>query len=374
MTERAPHILILSSWYPTEERPFLGNFVERHAQLLGSEYHVTVIALECKNNISRNEITTESKENITEIRASYPKGSRISRFANRYRVFSDALKSIDTVDLIIGHVLLPHGWMFLNASRDMRCPWIWVEHGSYFRKDIYRRWSAKEKLLRRRAIPSAAEIVAVSDTLKEELKRFVWPKNIEVIGNHVDGELFSFQPKNNEGKTKFLHVSTLDESTKNVKGIFDACALLKDNGHSFELTVVSDEDYTRWNEYVHEKKLSDFIKFKGPLNWEELPEFYHKADAFILNSNYETFSIVIAEALSTGTPVISTPVGIVPQLPDECVLKVEKESPESLMHAMLQIMSGERSFDHEAISKIGERFHSGKILSQWSDLINRHVG
>ena len=43
MAEESKHILILSSWYPSEEHPFLGNFVERQAELLGSKYKVTVI-------------------------------------------------------------------------------------------------------------------------------------------------------------------------------------------------------------------------------------------------------------------------------------------------------------------------------------------
>lgn len=373
MPNQAPHILILSSWYPSEKHPFLGNFVERQAQLLGTKYRITVINTICSDAISKNELATSQKGNITEITATYPNGSTLSRFGDRSRVFSEALKQLTDIDLIIGHVILPHGWLFLRALRALRSPFIWVEHGSYFRTDKKRRWWARERLLRRRVVAGSKAIVAVSETLKKDMERLIHGKDIQVIGNHVDEVLFTHQTKEDTAVKRFLHVSTLDKNTKNPIGIIDACALLKEQNLPFEMTIVSDEDHTELKKYAIELGLENTVSFIGPRDWNEMPKFYHDADAFVLNSEYETFSIVLAEALSTGTPVVSTGVGIANELSDEALIRVEKDNPASLMEGMSQIISKERTFHSEHIAELAKKYHSKAILNQWSDLIESHV-
>ncbi|GAB5417732.1 MAG: glycosyltransferase [Crocinitomicaceae bacterium] len=327
MPNQAPHILILSSWYPSEKNPFLGNFVERNAQLLGSKFRVTVINTQCVDGISKNEISTTQKGNITEITAAYPNGSTLSRFGDRSRVFSEALNQLEDIDLIIGHVLLPHGWLFLRALRVLKSPFIWVEHGSYFRRDKKRRWLPRERLLRRRVTAGANAIVAVSETLKKDLERTIRSENIEVIGNHIDETIFNYKAKENTGTTHFLHVSTLDVNTKNPTGIFDACRLLKDKNLPFEMTIISEGDTSEWMSYAIELGIENEISFFEAKRWNEMSEFYHRANAFVLNSEYETFSIVLAEALATGTPIISTKVGIANELPESVIIGVEKTIP-----------------------------------------------
>jgi len=373
MSERAPHILILSSWFPTKEKPFLGNFVERHAELLSRKYRVTVLTLECTSDFKNCQVSKRMNGNFFEVRGHYHGKSKIARFVNRNRAFSQALNLIEEVDLIIGHVLLPHGWMFPKAAKKKQCPWIWVEHGSYFRSDISKKWTLREKMLLRKAVNLSSEIVAVSETLKTDLERFTNSRKVRVIGNHVDGTLFSFEKKKPVDLTHFLHVSTLDANTKNPEGIFDACKLLKEERIKFQLTVISDENYNVWENYVKNAGIADCVQFLGPLNWNELPGFYHKADAFVLNSNYESFSIVVAEALSTGTPVIATDVGIVPEIGDEFKLSVTKGNPESLMEAMKTVALQQKAFQHEAIADYGKKFHADNILDQWSQLVESYA-
>ncbi len=372
MPESAPHILILSSWYPTEQNPFLGNFVRRQAQLLSSRYRVSVINLICCENSEKNNISRVQDGNISEIQARYPAGSKIARFGNRSRVFHDAMKEMDSVDLIIGHVLLPHGWMFLQALRALKAPLIWVEHGSYFRSDEKRRWSPRERLLRRSMVLRASEIVAVSDTLRTDMKRHIASNEIKVIGNHVDESLFVFKEKSTHQPKRFLHVSTLDPRTKNAEGIVTACSLLHEEGQNFHLTIVSDEDHTYLKQFAMDEEVDEFIDFVGPQPWDAMPQFYHQADAFILNSDYETFSIVLAEALSTGTPVITTEVGIAPEIPESAKISVDKNNPESLKEGMKKIING-ASFDHAEIAQLGEKYHSENILNQWTQLISKYV-
>lgn len=373
MPESAPHILILSSWYPSEQHPFLGNFVRRHAQLLASKYRVTVINLIASDASEKKAVSKAEDEGITEIQARYSGSSKLSRFGNRSRVFSDALKELDAVDLIIGHVLLPHGWMFLQAQKNLKCPLIWVEHGSYFRGDAKRRWSPRERLIRRSMVARSSEIVAVSETLRKDMLRSIASNEIKVIGNHVDEALFTFKEKSNHPTTQFLHVSTLDPKTKNPEGIVSACSILKEEGALFHLTIVSDEDHSHLKQFAQANGVQDCIDFVGPQEWDAMPQFYHNSDAFILNSDYETFSIVLAESLSTGTPVITTHVGIAPEIPDKAQISVDKNNPESLAKGMRSIIEG-KTFGYSEIAELGKQYHSTSILEQWNQLIAKYVG
>lgn len=50
--------------------------------------------------------------------------------------------------------------------------------------------------------------------------------------------------------------------------------------------------------------IASLIIFPGPVNHAQLPEFYSAADAFVLLSPYESFSIVTIEAASCSLPII----------------------------------------------------------------------
>ena len=368
------HILILSSWYPTQTHPFLGNFVQRQAELLGRKFKVTVINTEVYDGPETN-LSENQKEEFREIIAFYPNHSnRFARKKNERSAFVKALKLLDPVDLVIGHVLNPKGWQFIIAKKRLQCPLIYVEHGSYFRKEKRKDWSYWHHLLLKKLSNRTDEIVAVSEFLKQDLIDFYPKHSIEVIGNHIELDLFTSAPKSNNGTTQFLHVSTLDPNTKNPQGIIDACAITAETHPNFEMTIICDEDAELWKTYVEQRHLSKYIKFKGAMEWNELVPYYHKANAFVLFSDYESFSIVLAEAMATGTPIITTPVGIASNIPPEIGILIPPRDIQTLSSAMATIIDNSISFDSTAMSNYAEQFGSDQVLNQWTNLIHKHVG
>ena len=60
-------------------------------------------------------------------------------------------------------------------------------------------------------------------------------------------------------------------------------------------------------------KVKYSINYTGNISKEKIVEILHDSDFFVHASYIETFSLVIAEALSTGTPVIASNVGAIPE-------------------------------------------------------------
>ncbi|MBL4862127.1 MAG: glycosyltransferase [Crocinitomicaceae bacterium] len=374
MAENDVHILILSSWYPTEKKPFLGNFVQRHAQLLALKYNVTVIHTVADSSLNKLTVKETSQGKLKTLIITHPRGKNILQRKKQQMIALDfGMHDLEKVDLIIGHILLPKGLQFITAKRNFGCPLIYMEHGSYFRPEKRAKWTKVERFILNRLKRNIDAIVTVSDVLRTDVQKSFPKFNIHVIGNHIDTTIFKPSQKENGEITKFLHVSTLDENTKNPRGIFTACEALKKITTAFKLTIICDEDVTKWQTFVNEKELTEHVEFIGPLQWEELVPYYQNSDAFVLFSEYESFSIVLAEAWATGTPVISTSVGIANNMPNTLGIQVQKNDPESLCNAMLDIMEKESTFQQETIRNHAMQYDSKEILKKWVTLIDEYV-
>jgi len=374
MAVEKKNVLILSSWYPTPQNPFLGNFVQRQAQLLNETYNVVVINIYADNNLHKTTIFESEDNGFREILIAHKETSNpLKRRLLQKNALHKAFRIISKIDLIIGNIILPKGWQFSLAKKHYNAPLIYVEHGSYFRPSILQKWSLKNKISVRRTIKNVDAIVAVSDFLKKDLANFYQNKSIEVIGNSIDCELFNIASKKSNELFEFIHVSTLDPNTKNPSGLIDACEMLKNDGLSFHMTIVSDEPTSKWQAYVNNLELSDFISFVGPLKWEELPAYYQKSDAFVLFSDYETFSIVLAEAWACGIPTISTSVGIAYELDNKLGSIVNVGDSNQLYKTMKEYILRTRTFNANEIRNHSLAYSKPRILNKWIQLIDKHV-
>lgn len=129
------------------------------------------------------------------------------------------------------------------------------------------------------------------------------------IYNPIDrkaiGELASLGKRDSEDKRfRFVSVGRLTEA-KGYDRLIEAAARLKRDGLVFELLLVGEgSDRALLEKQVTVSGLADVVKFLG---FQKNPyQYLNQCDCFVCSSRTEGYSLVIAEAMCVGLPVIST--------------------------------------------------------------------
>ena len=96
--------------------------------------------------------------------------------------------------------------------------------------------------------------------------------------------------------------------------------------------------------------MSEQVEFLGKLTREQVKNQMLNSDAFVLSSEYETFGVVLVEALALGKPIIATKCGG----PESIVSKevgylVEKNSIDNLAKAMRDLIETYSQFEARQI-------------------------
>lgn len=96
---------------------------------------------------------------------------------------------------------------------------------------------------------------------------------------------------------------------------------------------------------IRSRNLTRHIRTVGAVTDNELPLFYRAADFSIVpSSDYEGFGLILLESLASGTPVLGTPVGAIPEVlaPFNRSLLLEGASPRHLVDGICDVFSGRR--------------------------------
>lgn len=156
-------------------------------------------------------------------------------------------------------------------------------------------------------------IVNVSEACKQQFDKLV-PEFIHksfVVRNAINTEKLNELANSateinfNQDIFNFVTVARIYNEQKRIDRILDIVDNLKKDNLSFHWYIIGDgSDLKNLTQLCKERKLEDKISFLG---FKSNPYPYmKKASYVVLTSDYEAQGMVISEALSLGTPVIST--------------------------------------------------------------------
>ncbi|MBR0737661.1 glycosyltransferase family 4 protein [Bradyrhizobium liaoningense] len=127
---------------------------------------------------------------------------------------------------------------------------------------------------------------------------------------------------------------------KGVSEFLQALARLRKRGINFKAVLAGGGEVLRYQREAKALQLSDLCSFTGWLSAGEAQELLASANVVALPSFEEGLPMVILESLSLGKPVITTPVGSIPEvLEDErTCLFVEPGNVDQLTEAIARII------------------------------------
>ena len=140
------------------------------------------------------------------------------------------------------------------------------------------------------------------------------------------------------------------------------------------MQIGGDGDVETLNKLIKECKAENFIKTFPMITLREVSDKMRESNGFILFSDYENFPCVLLESLSTGTPVIATKVGGIPEIVNEKNGILISKNENELYEAMKNVLQKKILFDNpENLHRYIENNFSMKIIAQKFDEIYRKV-
>ena len=126
---------------------------------------------------------------------------------------------------------------------------------------------------------------------------------------------------------------------------------------------------------IHELDIGESVELLGPMNPTEIAVEMNKASAFIHISEYETFSVVCAEAICCGCPVIANKVGGIPEFIDDQNGMLLNQNKDLLLDYMRSAQQRPQFFDSHKIALLANmRFDPKGIGEKYYHVLQTIVG
>ena len=283
-------VLFLTPWYPSEKDAMIGLFVQKHAEAVRARgVDVRVI--------------------------------HSQTWWETWRQWKALQREGWMPDVVQLNVIQKQGLLAMWLKKRYGIPYVIVEHWTGYLPE--NKSVAKNGFHTRfmKRICSGAEVVMpVSPQLTQAMQALGFQaKRLERIDNVVDDFFYEPRVKSQEPRVKtLLNITCFDEPHKNVKGLLRAAKMLSEKRQDWQLVLVgTGVDFEEVYQYAQDLDFAKgLLRWTGELTPEEVAEQMHKSDALVLSSRYETYGVVLAEAVAAGLPILSTPVGIAEEVAD----------------------------------------------------------
>jgi teichuronic acid biosynthesis glycosyltransferase TuaC len=238
-------------------------------------------------------------------------------FLGSRKVISKVVRE-QRIDLIHAHTIMPDGFAAIMFSRKFKVPVVCTVHGSdvnlYPDRSPATRWATKWALAR------VGRLMAVSEHLKANIFRLVGHRQVEVVPNGADSDVFNSVSKD-QARAKLglpsqqeilVFVGRLAE-VKQIPVLLEAMQRLsRPNMH---LYLVGDGELKgQLMALAQQLGVAERCSFVGSRSHEEIPLWFSAADCFVLCSRMEGSPTVLPEAMMCGVPIVATAVGGIPEV------------------------------------------------------------
>jgi len=288
-----------------------------------------------------------------------------------------ALRKINTdLNLVLWH---PGDQVAFHVKRRLKTPYILIYQGFTPFKFVPNHIS-KLNLLRTYlsfsvTLPAADAVVAISESMRAELKQHFSIINLVKIPNGIDTKRFMsnlppepiFEKYNVSDQFTLLYVGRIAYS-KGLLNLLKAARIVKCRFSDFQLLVAGKGTLEREiQETAKRMGLSQNIKLLGFVPDHLLPHLYSFCDIFVFPTLWEGFGYPPLEAMASGKPVIASSVPSIREVVGDAGILVPPNNPRVLAIEILELIDNKKKRSH-----LGTKARHRAQKFDWSMIISRY--
>jgi glycosyltransferase involved in cell wall biosynthesis len=188
-----------------------------------------------------------------------------------------------------------------------------VAAAKWWRKPLVRRWYGFAEMQKQvaRRIP---ELLTVSSSSAADIAEdfAVSPDQLHVVPLGVNTELF--RPSENRVRNRIIAIASADVPLKGVSHLLHAVARLRVE-RDLDVQLVSKlEPNGPTEKLIAELGISDIVHSSSGISDTELADLLASAEVACIPSLYEGFSLPAVEAMASGTPIVASRAGALPEV------------------------------------------------------------
>jgi glycosyltransferase involved in cell wall biosynthesis len=313
------YILMPAGWYPHDDDPFNGDFVQRHAMSIAGYRKVIVVFAVKSASVKKTTITVNERcnGNLVEYICYYPSRKLFDRFfslityrAVLRRAFAEIKKQYGMPQLVHVNIAWKAGLFALHLKKRYGCRYVVTENWTGYYDTDPGNIHTKSPIVRyliKQVFEKADLFLPVTQDLGERCNTLFGKINYRVVENAVDTRLFYYSPEK-QSKKQLLHVSSMAYQ-KHTDGIIEAVNRLAAFRNDFEFVLVGPLNDDVKKCLAAHTAAAAITKTTGNIPYTEVAHYMRQADLFVLFSRYENLPCVVLESLCCGVPVVATDVG-----------------------------------------------------------------
>ena len=230
---------------------------------------------------------------------------------------------------------------------------------SGFAKLTKRRWYSFVRM-QGRVARRIGPVLTVSQSSADDIYRdFRVPQgNVRVIPLGVDTRLFHPRPA---GRVpgRIVAVASADSPVKGISTLLRAFGKFTTERDAVLTVIGKPAPGGPTERLVCELALGDRVRFISGISDTELAEFIASAQIAVVPSLYEGFSLPAVEHMASGTPLIASRTGALPEVTGDAALLVTPGDAEELAVALTRLSDSARErarLSEAALRRVAERF------------------
>ncbi len=204
----------------------------------------------------------------------------------------------------------------------------------------------------------AGPLITVSEAAKLDICRdfLVAPERVHIVPLGVDTRLFRPRPQPRVSG-RIVTVTSADSPLKGLPGLLRAVAKLVTERDVHLVVVGSPAAATRAQ--AAQLSLGERVTFTSGLPDEQYAALLASAEVAVIPSRYEGFSLPAVEHMASGTPLVTTRAGALPEVTGDAALFVAPGDPEELAAALRMLLDDaarRETLAERGLRRVGERF------------------